>query len=888
MGALAYCNTSKEYDSNAQMVDDMFNYWKSKSNIKRRYTDPRGNLNGDLSKRQMETFLGDVLDKPFKAAVRFSDKEISRLRVAIDGFDKDLSGQFKNIAGIFAVPRGFARLDPTSQTMLMELERVKNFERNSISMVEQQLQDVRNLILKAHVDTGVQSKISSLFGNKTYKKYRDLRDQIVKTPTLAKIGDVQNKINDLFKTDEGRLLSEYNNLIKLNRKETQLAIDNGYIRELPGGKEVRAEYNHSIVAAAKITRQTLDALGHMSIKTLTALEQTINLKGYSGEPARKEALAGNIASAKDRIKAGIDAGDYFPRVNLQHLYNMKKAMNNYLKETEFQSIDTALETLNTEVYNIGQVLGHQMPANMKARVYGDANLDRIWEIDPLVVVEKYSRDAVQFNKNTFIQRAYLNAMKGIVNSETDFIKGMKTFITEEYAVATENNLGREDWVNEMVRGFNGFQTVRTMGLNVTGGIKNAASVFHYWSKVGPKAIIDAKKLYSNETARKAFDKAASEEGFLFSPDDASLLEGFTTRDVYSKGDLKFNENNGQYYFNETRLRDTLGKYGDLTVSKLLVFHRMTENAQRQHMFKTSFLMKYGELRDNSKLPELEIQLHSRRFALKMVNGWAYEYAPFAKSKYLRGDGIVVDESGDSYVTKRSKHESGVGGGLSEIAFHLMHYPMSLLETHIKEAKGIGQSIKAKQWDSPELQYAYRYGSLYGLVSLGSILLNGNLHNIVENETLNRINRIESDLLDFNNEDRATFGLLSEFSGPTLGHLKYLAITSGVLKLDTDLQKQLFGNVNYRDRQNEDILRYSDYQYSTEYGRFKHKIAPALKDGRGIDLMRHYLSFYPSDWIKSSRKTLGNHIPFFRKNKKRGNLKQDTRRQRALEVLNSSF
>jgi hypothetical protein len=888
MGVIAYCNTSRDYDKNAQMIEDMFEYWKAKPGIKKRYTDHNGKVDEGLSKKQMESFLGDVLDKPFKAAVRFTDTEISRLRVSIDGYNKDLSGKFKNIAGIFAVPRGYARLDPTSQTMLMELERVKNFERNSISMVEQQLQDIRSLILKAHVDTGVQGKLSSLFGNKTYKKYRELRDVLIKTPTLAEIGKVQNEINDLFKTDEGRLLSEYNSLIKLNREETQLAINNGYIRELPSGKEVRAEYNESIITAAALTRQTLDALGHMSIKTLDAVGETINLKGYSGEPAKKDQLLDNIESAKDRIKKGIAAGDYFPRVQLQHLYNMKKGMNDYLKETEFQSIDTALEVINTEVYNIGQVLGRQMPDNFRARIYGDENLDRIWELDPLVVIEKYSRDAVQFNKNTFIQRSYLKAMKNILNADTDFIKGMKTFITEEYAVATENNLGREDWVNEMVRGFNGFQTVRTMGLNVTGGIKNAASVFHYWSKVGPKAIMDAKKLYSNKSARDAFDKAASEEGFLFAPDDASLLEGFTTRDVYSKGDLKFNETEGQYYFNDSKLRDTIGKFGDLTVSKLLFFHRMTENAQRQHMFKTSFLMKYGELRDNSRLPEKEIALHARRFALKMVNGWAYEYAPFAKSKYLRGDGIVVDESGDFYVTKKSKHESGFSGGVSEIAFHLMHYPMSLLETHIKEMKGAGQSIKAGQWDSPELQYAYRYGSLYGLISLGSILLNGNLHNIIENETLNRINRIESDLLDINKEDRATFGLLSEFSGPTLGHLKYLAITSGVLKLDTDLQKQLFGNVNYRDTMDEDVLRYTDYQYSTEYGRFKHKIAPAIKDGRGLDLMRHYLAFYPSDWIKSSRKVLGRHVPYFQKTKKQGNITQETRYQRALDVINASF
>tara|TARA_R100000808_G_scaffold25035_2_gene60706 strand:- start:1393 stop:4053 length:2661 start_codon:yes stop_codon:yes gene_type:complete len=884
-GGLAYCSPSSRIDINAERIDKLFDYWKSKPNIKRRYQDKNGVLDEPLAKKQMLSFLGDIFDKPLKAQVNFSEGEYRRFQVSIDSYNRDLAGKFKNIAGVFAVPRGMARLDPASQELLMDLERTKNYERNAVTMVEQQLQSVRDLILKAHVDSGLQSK--TIFGNKSYNKFRELRDRLVKSPHLSEIADVKGQIDALFASNEGKLLSEYNTLVRMGSREFKKAMQEGYVREVDG-REVRQDYDISVGNAVRTTKEILNALGNVHIRTLDKLQQTIELKDYPGEPSKKVTLRENIKAAKERIQDGIKAGNYFPRVELEYLYNMKKHMNDYVKETQFHAIENTLDKLNSEVYNIGQALGGTMSKNLKARLYPDENLRKIWENDPFVVIEKYARDAVQFNKNTFLQHAYVKAMKNIPNSGTDFIKGLKTFITEEYAVATESNLGREDWVNEMVRTFNGFQTARTMGLNVTGAIKNAASVFHYWSKVGPKAVLDAKKLYTNDRIRKVFDEVAQEEGFLFAPNDASLLEGFTTRDVYSKGDLKFNERDGQYYFNDTRLRDQLNNFGDLTISKLLTFHRMTENAQRQHMFQTSFLMKYAELQNNSNLSPLEIKTHSKNFAIKMVNGWAYEYSPFAKNKFVRGDGIIVDEAGDFYVTKKSTNKSGVEGGVSEIAFHLLHYPMSLLETHIKETKGAIQSVKARQWDSPELQYAYRYGTLYGLISLGSIVLNGNLHNIVENETLNRIKRIEADLLDINKEDRATFGLLSQFTGPTVSHLKYLAITSGVIKLDTDLQKQLFGNVNYREDNDPDILRYTDYQYSTEYGRFKHKIAPAIKDGRGMDLLRHYLSFYPTDWIKESRKMIGRNIPYFKKRKKKGNITQDTKRQRALEVLRANF
>jgi hypothetical protein len=110
-------------------------------------------------------------------------------------------------------------------------------------------------------------------------------------------------------------------------------------------------------------------------------------------------------------------------------------------------------------------------------------------------------------------------------------------------------------------------------------------------------------------------------------------------------------------------------------------------------------------------------------------------------------------------------------------------------------------------------------------------------------------------MEYDNDERATFGLLSEFTGPTIGHLKYAMIMSGLLQLDTPTQKIIFGNVDYTN-DSEESRRYTDYQYSTEYGRLRHKILPAIRDGRGVDLFRHYLNFYPAPWIKEARRKIG--------------------------------
>ena len=114
----------------------------------------------------------------------------------------------------------------------------------------------------------------------------------------------------------------------------------------------------------------------------------------------------------------------------------------------------------------------------------------------------------------------------------------------------------------------------------------------------------------------------------------------------------------------------------------------------------------------------------KNFALKKVNGWAYEYAPFAKNKYVRGDGYIIDEIGETYIVRNRMKPL-----LQQTAFHLLHYPMSLLETHIKELKGAGQSIKAGNWDSPEMRYMMNNAGVFGMIQLGSIIMNANLNNI---------------------------------------------------------------------------------------------------------------------------------------------------------------
>jgi len=199
----------------------------------------------------------------------------------------------------------------------------------------------------------------------------------------------------------------------------------------------------------------------------------------------------------------------------------------------------------------------------------------------------------------------------------------------------------------------------------------------------------------------------------------------------------------------------------------------------------------------------------------------------------------------------------------------------------------------------------RYAGVYGFTQLASILLNTDLNNMVENETINRFERIHDDIMhadpgksilstqdpkidtplmtelkEESGSKKDTFGLMSELTGPTWGHLKYLAIVSGILDVDeSTFNKIVFGNVDYSE-DSEDSARYTAYQLSTEYGRWKNKIWPAMRDGRGMDLVRHWLGLYPRSWTKKGHEWL-----FGTKAERKAEKEELNPNQKAINILN---
>ena len=873
---MGLCNaTTKTKQDRMDAMSNMYNYWISKRHIVDRFTDGRLGYNAEGSAKNMKFLIEQRLEKPWDSDSPLTDADYRRIKVEIDAYDKALSGNFANFA--FLVPEGISKQDPTSRKFYLKLNQILDYERVQINKVLSSNSYIADHMLDAYISEfgGTKRK-----GDKAMQELRDLRKEMSNADPNEHVQmEFINKIEEFVNSDKGKTIKQFIDLVHMDNNTFKEARKPSYRNE----QGDLVNFNSHVYKAVEKARENLKSMSGVYTNGLLGLQKIIALK-YTNSPDIKAARANKNANRMIEIidesitdiQKGTERGGYFPQVQFETMLQIKeklsKAMNSNLANKDYAFSDMVDNV-------IAKIDINKIPAHAQKK---NPLLEKYWEKDPLMVLKEYGDQASQFNKMINTQITYLEALKNLPKSDTEFQRGLRRFIDEEYTVFTQGTSGRPDWANRAVTTLNAFQTARTMGINITGAVKNAASAIHFYSRVGLGSLNAARKAMAHDMQFQDMVKKAEEEsGFLFTDAAKELYtEGLITRKDFESGKINFDPLTGKIMMENTPYQDILKKAGKWTIDKGLFFHRLTENSQRKWMYRTALHRKYTQLVNDGYAPD-KAMTFSKEYALKMVNSWAYEYAAHAKSKAVRGEWRTVEQIEGSTVSK--KLIQGSAGALSEVSFHLLHYPMSLMESHYDALKGVHKSLLARQGlASEEIQYAMRYAGVAGLTALASALTNTDLTNILENETVDRISRIVGDITEYDNPDRGTFGLMSEFTGPTLGSIKHIMIANEIIDIEAnDLNKILFGNVDFSDPNDEMSERFNAYQWSTFWGTTKNKIYPALQAGRGRDLLTHYLKLYPSTWTKT-----GHEMIFGKKAKKRKKKKYSTNVDQALAVLES--
>ena len=68
-------------DVNAERMQEIFSYWSSKPNIKKRFMNSQGIYETDMSFRNLGSFVNGVLDKPFSVEQNFTVRQLENIKV---------------------------------------------------------------------------------------------------------------------------------------------------------------------------------------------------------------------------------------------------------------------------------------------------------------------------------------------------------------------------------------------------------------------------------------------------------------------------------------------------------------------------------------------------------------------------------------------------------------------------------------------------------------------------------------------------------------------------------------------------------------------------------------------------------------------------------------
>ena len=148
------CNTvGRTKDEWMRTQDDIWNYWlfnkhgQERVGIVERFSDKYNGFDAQSAKENLRWFIEQRLELPYNQDSYnvFTKKNISRIKVEIDSFDKALSGKFSNLAWV--VPEGISKQDPIARRFYTRLNEILDAERVNINSISTRNAEIANHML---------------------------------------------------------------------------------------------------------------------------------------------------------------------------------------------------------------------------------------------------------------------------------------------------------------------------------------------------------------------------------------------------------------------------------------------------------------------------------------------------------------------------------------------------------------------------------------------------------------------------------------------------------------------------------------------------------------------------------------------------------------------
>ena len=841
------------------------------------------NPNG-IAEFHIETLLYERYSTKWDSDVFLSHDQSKRSSVANDLIaeinkisDRVATYKISTFEAITMPPDVVHNLLPSAKAFLTGMSETKSYESTARENFQRSRNKVEELLLLGFQANGAgKTRFEASF----LKKLKDAEHRYAVSGTDAEKAQYLGELNKLMLTDNGKTLGSYMELVEM--RHTDFA-----------DKKNVLKYNEYVYKAAKTTRDMLGTidkdgkatgLGRVMINSLdrqadaVVLARTKQTKKNSifvekDKPLRNFLI--KIEEAKTNITESLKDGGYIPHMGLDQMLNLRKQMEGIdyssISNKSDSSLDAAskiLEANHTNRTAVDQIAGSLgTPAHSKQR---SQSMENYFSQNPLFVLEKYANEVIMHNRDSKLKLDYLHALKNLGNDHvsSEFISTMKKYLTMQYERAGSGTSNRPGWVNKTVQVLNSVEVLKSMGFGIAGAARNLFSASYFLSSQVANGNRKAYLLLNNNNYKAVIAEVESEQGFKFLERGSVAGQGLdvvtegalTEVGIRSLADVKIQmTDSGQAIFVHKGEGGAFQRFTDAqnkAIEFSLGFHRKGENLMRNHMFRTGFITIYDSM-VNSQLfmskegsnPQKQEKI-ARKFATKVglatVDKWAFNYSNFHKAPIISGLGKKSGEkmTGLDYTTA-----AGSVIGL------FLHYPMEFAAMQARTLKRAADKTMAGDLYNSDSKNVMAFAGVYGLAHAMSLMFNSDLTHLIENDTVERM----LNLIDYATEEdpeqlKYKRGIVNDFTGPIIQDVMFWGNVGGLYDMpDSEWGKMMFGYQDYYDMSKDQQQRARWIKISTELGKWKTKIFPALVEGRGLDsYMMQEFGLYPKAWTRRQR------------------------------------
>jgi len=882
-----------------EKVDDRFNGWEAmafdfqRHKVVRHFTERQKEEMLDML---IDNALGGELDWTGIPSVN----QQQRLKPVMDKYLEGLTKSGNIFSRNLFLPGQFLKRMPPLKRIYDNMVEAEENHKGNEETSNGNYRGLTKWLRKASAEYGLEESLAQKSITKITGKSKAHRDLEAKFKEFSKIAskekDVAKALNhyerniqEWVNKGEGQMFKDFSDLLLAPRKT--IKNKSGEIER--GFKDLETEYKPSIYEAAKIFRNkiqphvldmTTSGIGHY----LNVIKQVKGIKKFDVKDAKTgltkiETTEKNLKELLRRLNdKEMQNTGFYPVLALDILPKIATAVPKMVKAKNQGEFDESVDIIN----QLDGILSDNVNLQVRMKIGSSKDKEaQAFNYNILPMIESYAKSANVFQYTIYNTSQHIKALNFLANmmeknaklkGHKDYIEnlgevtnGMKNYLQNIYKIQINEADMNNQWQADFVRGLTAWQFFNKLGFNVRSAARNATqSILNYvhfgWN--GIKEINEA--MGADHHIQTRVEAGLVNNGIRF----ANLPE------VYGnlKQRVELDENIGGYqakldYSFGEQITEGLVKAADVSG----IFMQKVENDVNRRWTYTLGYVKHWEMMKvrNHKLEEefkgkplidiaksqkiagldkktkkKDIQKYHISEIISELEGRKIDKYGLKNEYELKFDEwkqVKADRFAREMVRKLHFDYSTIGKAPwmttkpGAIVGQFQHYGLNFFTYNRELVVRGGGDIANGDWSGPNAWRMYRMGMIYGSINaLISPMLNQDIGNLIQHDTLERIDNGVTQLTSDDDEERlrASYGDgVFSFLGPTASSGHDMAMLIGLydmLGLPEDTMKLLLGYEEDPLLDN-DKGKFIRKQFNLQFSRLYDDTGPKLRRGGGL-------------------------------------------------------